>query len=306
MTFYGGVDAGGTKFLCAIGRSPTEIERTVSIPTTSPAETLGAVADFFGDWLQEGRPLSGIGVSSFGPIDRDPASPDHGRLGNTPKPGWANVDMAGHLGRLAVPIRVDTDVNGAALAEGRWGAAKNHRHFAYVTVGTGIGVGVVSEGRLVNGSGHPELGHYRPPRHPADGFAGACPFHRDCLEGLVAGPGIAGRTGRRAADLADGDPVWDVIAHYLAHLCGVLVLAFAPERIVLGGGLMRRAALLPAIRREAAEQLGGYVSTLSDQSAFDRLIAPSALDDDAPSGVNAGVLGGFLLAQASIPPEAEP
>jgi fructokinase len=300
--FYGAVDAGGTKFLCAIGRSHLEIDRIASIATRSRDETLDAVAGFFAEWLAQGNSLEAIGISSFGPLNRDPRAPNYGRLSNSPKPGWEHADIAGALRRqLHVPIAIDTDVNGAALAEGRWGAARGMTHFAYVTVGTGIGVGIVADGRLLNGASHPELGHYRPPRHPQDAFAGICPFHGDCLEGLASGPAIACRygDGRTAEELADDDRIWPIVAHCLAHLCTILLFALSPECIVLGGGVMQRAQLLAMIRGETRKMLGGYLSHPLYAGDLDDVIVPSGLVIAQSEGmaVNAGVVGGFILAE---------
>jgi fructokinase len=301
---YGAVDAGGTKFLCAVGRSHLNIDKIASIATGSQEETLREVAGFFAEWLAEGNSLAAIGISSFGPLNRDPLAPDYGQLNNSPKPGWEHADIVGTLSRhVNVPIAIDTDVNGAALAEGRWGAARGKSHFAYVTVGTGIGAGIVADGRLVNGAAHPELGHYRPPRHPQDSFGGICPFHGDCLEGLASGPAIAGRfgDGRSAKDLADDDGIWPIVAYYLAHLCTILLFAVSPECIVLGGGVMQRSLLFAMIRSEARKLAGGYLSHALYAGGFDDVIVPSGLVIAHGEGlaVNAGVVGGFIMAEGA-------
>lgn len=297
--FYGGVDAGGTKFLCAIGRAPDSIDKIASVKTGAPDATLEQVAGFFAEWLAEGRSLAAIGIASFGPLVRNPAAPDYGRLANSPKPGWRHADIVGALRRrLSVPIAIDTDVNGAALAEGRWGAARGLSHFVYVTVGTGIGVGIVADGRLVNGVAHPELGHYRPPRHPLDRLEGICPFHGDCLEGLASGPAIAARSGGRPVEeLADDDPLSYFTAYYLAHLASVLLLAVAPQRIIFGGGVMQRASLLASVRDDTRTLLGGYLSHPLHRDNLDEVIVPSGFTAAINAGVNAGVLGGFILAE---------
>jgi fructokinase len=302
---YGGVDAGGTKFLCAIGTSPGRIERIATIKTTDVDATLDAVAHFFKAWRVEGKRLDGLGIACFGPLIRDPSAEGYGRLGNSPKPGWASADVRGGLfARLDLPIAIDTDVNGAALAEGRWGAARGKRTYAYVTIGTGIGAGIVSDGRLVNGISHPELGHYRPPRHPRDRFGGICPFHGDCLEGLACGPAIAARCGdgRTAEDLANDDEIWPIIAHYVAHLCSILIFAFAPERIILGGGVVQRDALFAMIRTETKKMLAGYLGNALYSGDRGNVIVPSGFV--AAQGqrllANAGVCGGFILAEQAV------
>jgi len=300
--YFGGVDAGGTKFLCAIGKTHERIERVISIKTEAPEKTLENVAEFFNEWLAGGKALAGIGISAFGPLCRDPLKADYGKLRNSPKPGWATADIGGYIrDHVPVPTAIDTDVNGAALAEGRWGAASENdiRHYAYVTVGTGVGVGIVADGRLVNGVAHPELGHYRPPRFNGDLFEGVCPFHGDCLEGLVSGPAIERRTGQPGAALDDDLPVWRPIAHYLAHLCSVLILGFSPQRIIIGGGVMDRSLLFPMIRGETRKLLGGYVSHPLHSGDLSEFIVPSGLGGRHGSGapVNAGVLGGFILAE---------
>jgi fructokinase len=302
---FGGVDAGGTKFLCAIGTAQGKIERVVSIRTETPDMTLGKVAAFFNGWLAEGKALAGVGICAFGPLCRDPRESDYGKLRNSPKPGWGAVDILGSIReRLQAPLALDTDVNGAALAEGRWGAAaaKDIRHYAYVTVGTGVGVGVVADGRLINGVAHPELGHYRPPRQEGDLFEAICPFHGDCLEGLVSGPAIERRAGKSGNELADNDPVWRIVANYLAHLCSILILGFSPQRIIIGGGVMDRTVLFPMIREETRRLLGGYLSHPLHCGDLAEIIVPSGLAVRHANGlvVNAGVLGGLILAQQAI------
>jgi fructokinase len=299
--FYGGVDAGGTKFLCAIGKSHNEIEKITSIKTTSEEQTLAAVASFFNEWLAEGNALAGLGISSFGPLIRDSNSPDYGKLCNSPKRGWAHADIGGFLCRnVPVPVKIDTDVNGAALAEGRWGAARGKSHFAYVTVGTGIGVGIVADGRLVNGVMHPELGHYRPPRHPNDAFTGNCPFHGDCLEGLASGPALQARLkGGLPEGSNDENAIWQFAVHYLAHLCSLLLLTCAPECIILGGGVMQRTTLFAKIRQATRSMLGGYLSHPLHAGNLENIIVPSGLTtrQDGQAAINAGVIGGFVLAE---------
>ncbi len=275
----GGLEAGGTKFVCAVGRGPEVVAET-RVATTMPAETLAGVIAFF----SAHAPLSALGVASFGPVDLDPRSPTYGSITTTPKPGWQHVDLVGPLRRaLGVAVALDTDVNAAALAEQRWGAARDVASVVYVTVGTGIGGGAVVNGRPVHGLVHPEMGHTRIPHdRAADPFAGACPHHGDCWEGLAAGPALAARWGRPPETLPDDHPAWALQARYLALGLVNVILTLSPERVVLGGGVMARSALLPRVRAEVTALLGGYVRAAE--------IVPPAL------GERSGVLGAIALA----------
>ncbi|RMF63832.1 MAG: ROK family protein, partial [Bacteroidetes bacterium] len=212
---YGAVEAGGTKFVCAVGTGPDDVRALTRFPTTTPEETLARTLDFF---RSQPEPPVALGVGSFGPLDPDPSSPTYGYITRTPKPGWSHTDVAGTLGRaLGVPVAFDTDVNAAAVGEHRWGAARGLDTFIYLTVGTGIGGGGLVGGRRLHGLVHPEMGHVLVPRAPSDDFAGHCPFHGACLEGMAAGPALQARWGRPGADLSADHPAWDLEAHYLAH-----------------------------------------------------------------------------------------
>ena len=299
----GGVDLGGTHAVCAVGRGPLDIIRQVRFSTRGPTETLSDIAGFFAAALSEGVPIAAIGISAFGPLDRAPASPDYGRVLATPKPGWAGMDILEPLRSLGLPLSIDTDVNGAALAEGRWGAARGLDNFAYVTVGTGIGVGVVAGGRLVNGIGHPELGHYTPPRHPEDVFPGCCPFHGDCLEGLASGRALAARIAPASPEaLSDDHDAFGLLGHYLGHLCSVLAFAAAPRRIVFGGGVSERGALIERVRQSARHYLGGYLSQDAYTGDLCDVIVRSAWSASGPERLSAGVFGGFVLAESVSEP----
>ena len=297
----GGIDAGGTKFLCAVGREPDDIVDMEAIPTTSKAETLARAISFF--QRHEAR-LEGIGISCFGPLDLNPDSTTFGSIASTTKPGWNHFNVKTHLSNHlpGIPVRIDTDVNGAALAEQKWGAAQDTTHLAYVTVGTGIGVGIISGDKLVTGLGHPELGHYKVPRHcddPPYSFAGMCPYHHDCLEGLASGPALRDRFRGLSPELiSDESPVWSVIADYLAHLCTVLIFTFSPQRIVFGGGVMNRKGLLERIQRATSAKLGEYLHHEAYSGSLDVVIRRSdfLLPLAGRRLVNAGVLGGFILA----------
>jgi fructokinase len=257
-----GVELGGTKIVCTLAGPDGEIIDSSSLPTgEDPEAALAAVGDRLSSWWNEAG-FAALGVASFGPVDLDRESPRWGFVGNTPKPGWPMTDLAARLERaFPVPLGFGTDVEGAALAEMRWGAARGLRDFAYVTIGTGIGVGLIHCGRPVRGFGHGELGHVRVSRLPGDDWPGACPFHGDCVEGLAAGSAIARRAGGRPAEtLAEDDPVWTPVAHALAQLCHILVCAAAPRRILIGGGVASgQAHLFARIEAMLVESLAGYI-----------------------------------------------
>lgn len=279
MERLGGIEAGGSKFVCAAGSGPEDAE-FAEFPTTTPEETIGHVVDFF----RARSPVAAIGIASFGPIDPNPESPTFGYITSTPKPLWRNFDFAGAVGRaLGTPIAFDTDVNAAAVAESRWGAAQGSRNFVYVTVGTGLGGGALVDGRLLHGRLHPEMGHVRIPHDRVrDPFPGNCPYHGDCLEGLAAGPSIEARWGQQGHLLPDGHPAWELEAEYLALGIANWTCTLSPERILLGGGIMQREELLEKVRLRVAELLNGYLET-------PEIAAPKL-------GRRAGVLGALALA----------
>lgn len=291
MALFGAVEAGGTKFVCAVGTGPDDLRMRVAFPTTSPEETIGQVVAFFTEQDNRER-LAAIGIASFGPIDVNPRSPHFGYITTTPKPGWQNVHLAGAVGRaLSLPVAFDTDVNAAALGEHHWGAARDVDTFVYVTVGTGIGGGGLVGGRLMHGVLHPEMGHMRVPHdREADPFAGACPFHGDCWEGLAAGPAIEARWGGKGQHLPEEHHAWELEAHYLALGVNNLICALSPQRIVLGGGVMQQAGLFPLVRRKTVELLNRYIQVPEIIERIDEYIVPAQL------GENAGVLGGMALA----------
>ncbi len=291
MSLWGGIESGGTRFVCAVGSGPDDLRAETRFATTTPEATLGQAIDFFRAAAREHGDLTGLGIASFGPVDLDPASATWGHLTTTPKPGWAGTDLAGTVSRgLGVPVALDTDVNGAALGEQRWGAALELDTFVYVTVGTGIGGGGMVAGKLMHGLLHPEMGHLVMPRHPQDTFGGLCPFHGDCLEGLAAGPALEARTGSRPEDLADNHPVWAIEAYYLTILATNLTLALSPQRLIMGGGVMRRRHLFGLIRQGLQERLAGYLRAPEILEQVDRYLVPPLLGD------RAGVLGAIALA----------
>lgn len=292
-TYVGGIEAGGTKFVCAVGTGPDDVRAETRFPTTTPEETAARAVAFFRE--QEtihGRPAA-IGIASFGPLDPNPASPTFGYITSTPKPYWANVDLAGAIrSALGVPIGFDTDVNIAGLGEWRWGAARGLSNFIYLTIGTGIGGGVLIDGKPIHGLVHPELGHIPVPHdRTADPYKGFCPYHGDCLEGMAAGPAIGERWGRPAVELPPDHPAWDLEAHYLALALHTFVCTLSPERIILGGGVMEQMQLFPLIRRKVVDYLNGYVQSPAILEEIDNYIVPPGL------GNRAGVLGAFAQAQ---------
>jgi fructokinase len=263
----------------------------IEFPTTSPQETVSQVITFFEEQARR-ESLKAVGIASFGPIDVNPASPHWGHITSTPKPGWQNVDLAGPIGRaLELPVAFDTDVNVAALGEREWGAAQGLNTFVYITVGTGIGGGGMVEGRLMHGALHPEMGHLRIPHdRQTDPFPGACPFHGDCLEGLAAGPAIEARWGSKGQYLPLDHQAWELEAHYLALGVTNLICAISPQRIILGGGVMRQANILPLIRRKTLELLNDYIRVEAITECIDEYLVRPRLGD------NAGVLGAIALA----------
>ncbi|WP_240704936.1 ROK family protein [Croceicoccus sediminis] len=283
----GGIEAGGTKFVLAVGHSPDEIVARHEIPTRSPDETLAEAAE----WFRRHLPLKALGIATFGPAIVDRADAAWGHIGTTPKPGWSGCDLAGYFAdEFGVPVGFDTDVNGAALAESRLGAGRGVSSLAYVTVGTGIGGGLVINGKAVHGSAHPEMGHILPRRHPSDtGFEGICPAHGDCLEGLASGPAIMARWGKTLSDFPADDEAFEVIAHYLAQLCHAIFAMTAAEIIVLGGGVTKSRGLLAKVREISAALDKGYLPG----SGKHRIACPGLAEDS-------GICGALMLAGDAI------
>lgn len=279
----GAIEAGGTKFVLAVGHSPTEIIARREIPTRDPATTL----DEAGAWFEEQGAISALGIGSFGPVELDRSSPNWGHITNTPKPGWANCDLAGFFAeRLGVHIGFDTDVNAAALAEYSYGAGKSAALLAYITVGTGIGGGLVHDGKAVHGAAHPEMGHIFPRRHADDrDFEGICPHHRDCLEGLACGPAIKARWGASLSELPADHVAHEIIAYHLAQLAVSLIAMTSVEVIVFGGGVMKTEGLIDRVNQQASKLNAAYFPGGSRHK-----IVSSGL------GHNAGLAGALLLA----------
>ncbi len=294
--FVGGIEAGGTKFVCALGSGPDDIRAELRIQTTTPSETIGRSIEFFAAQREKFGPISAVGIASFGPIDPEPGSPTFGYITSTPKPGWGNTNFAGPVERaLGVPVAFDTDVNVAALGEWRWGAGRGADGLIYLTIGTGIGGGGLLNGRLMHGLIHPEMGHIRIPHDlQADPYPGHCPYHGDCLEGLASGPAISERWKRTSETLPEGHPAWVLEANYLALALVNLICTVSPQRIILGGGVMAHGALFPLVRDKVQQLLHGYVQSPAVLDRIDRYIVPPGLGD------RSGVLGAFALAQQRL------
>ena len=283
-------EAGGTKFICAVGTSADDME-TARIETTTPDETMRQAMDFFHS-AGATSSIEAIGVGTFGPINLNRSSEYFGYIEQTPKPGWSQFDMLGTFRSLGIPVRIDTDVNAACLAEAQHGAGRGMNTVLYITVGTGIGVGVVQTGKVLQGRTHPEIGHLVVSRPASDmSFDGTCPYHQNCVEGLACGPAIIKRWGKSLRHFTPDHPSFKLQSIYIGQLCANLVLTFSPDIIVIGGGVMGAKALLPQIRVHTRLQLGGYVAGLDTASQFDSLIVSPELGD------RAGITGAFMLAE---------
>ncbi len=293
---FGGIEGGGTKFVCAVGTGPEDIRAETRFPTTTPEETMGKAVDFFKRQEKEFGSLSALGFACFGPLDPDPASPTYGQILPTPKPGWANADVVGLLrSAFDLPISFDTDVNGAAMAEGRWGAAQGCDPIIYLTIGTGIGGGALVNGKLLHGLVHPEMGHIMLPHDLAqDPYRGNCPFHSDCFEGLACGPALEKRWGAPAETLGPDHPAWDLEAHYIALALASYIYTLSPQRIILGGGVPQQPHLIPLIRQKVQALLNGYVQSPQILKEISSYIVPPGL------GGRAGVLGAIAMAEKAL------
>ena len=288
---FGGIETGGTKFVCAVGTGPEDLT-TTQFATTIPDESIGKAIDFF---KCNGRlkQLAAIGIASFGPLDLDKDSSTYGHITTTPKDSWSNTDIAGKIGsQLSVPTAIDTDVNGAALGEQVWGAAKGLDTFIYLTIGTGVGGGGMVNGGLMHGLLHPEMGHMRVPHDwQKDPYRGCCPFHGDCLEGLASGGAIELRWGQSPEKLPLDHPAWDLEAWYLALAVYNLICIMSPQRTIIGGGVMKNACVMPAVRRRVVHLLNGYIRSQAITKDIDGYVVSPALGDLA------GVIGALELAK---------
>jgi len=294
MNYFGGIEAGGTKFVCVVTNEDNNIVAETRFPTTNPDETMSHVIQFFEQQNQVlPCPIASIGVACFGPIDPEPLSEKYGYITTTPKPGWRDTPITQPLrDAFHIPVAIDTDVNAAAVGEAAWGAAVGFDYFLYLTIGTGIGGGGIVNGRPLHGLIHPEMGHIRLPHDwQRDPYAGFCPFHGDCFEGLAAGPALFGRWGQPGDMLAPDHPAWELEAHYIALALQSLICTLSPKKIILGGGVMQQAHLFPMIRTQTLQLLNGYVQSPAILDDIENYIVPPGL------GSRAGVMGAIALAQ---------
>lgn len=291
----GAVEAGGTKLLCGVADRNGRVVAHRRIPTTTPDQTLGAASAFFSESIAGHGPLSAFSIGSFGPLSLSPIASDYGSITSTPKASWQGVDLLGHFRRtIDAPMALDTDVNCAAVGERLFGSGRGLDTFCYVTVGTGIGVGLLVGGAPHGGANHPEAGHIRLPRAPGDDdFAGICPFHGDCLEGLACGPAMKARWGAAAETLPADHPAWDIEADYLAGLCATLTYIVRPDRIILGGGVMESHLMHARVRRALIGKLAGYDASMRAIDMDDYVVPPTA-------GPSAGLTGAFALAYRTV------
>lgn len=285
----GALEAGGTKMVCAVGNENGEILEQISIPTEKPETTIPRLLDFF-----RGKEIEALGIGCFGPVDVNRDSETYGFITTTPKTAWQNYDIVGTFQReLHVPVGFDTDVNGSMLGEYTWGIGRGLRSCIYITIGTGVGVGVIADGQLLHGMLHPEGGHILLERVEGDDYKGFCPFHKNCLEGLAAGPAIEGRWGKKAVELADRQEVWEMEAEYIAQALVDYTCILSPQRIILGGGVMHQTQLLPMIRGRFKELLNGYLKT-KELEDLDSFIVLQSLDDKQ------GIMGALKLGMMEL------
>lgn len=282
----GALEAGGTKMVCAVGDETGKIFERISIPTEMPEITVPRLIEYFKD-----KEIDALGIGCFGPIDLNRSSETYGYITTTPKLAWRYFDMVGAFKKAlhGLPVGFDTDVNGSALGEATWGITKGLENSIYITIGTGVGMGIISNGRVLHGMLHPEAGHLILKKHPSDPYEGKCPYHKTCLEGLAAGPAIEARWGKKGIELADRNEVWELEAYYIGQALVDLILVLSPQRIVLGGGVMHQEQLLPLVKEEVKKQLNGYIETKEMEHLDEYIVLPS-LDD------NQGILGAIRLA----------
>lgn len=291
----GGIEAGGTKMVCAVATEEGRVLERVVIPTGTPEDTIPPMLSFFRQW----EPAA-LGIGSFGPLNLNRMSAAYGHIMKTPKTQWAHYDLLGAFrDALQIPVGIDTDVNAAVLAEVVWGGARGCHTAIYITVGTGVGVGVYCNDRLLHGLVHPEAGHILLSRHPEDHFPGVCPFHDHCLEGLASGPALEKRWGRPAGELSDRSEVWELEAYYIGQAVTDYILTYSPQRVILWGGVMHQSQLFPVVRTKVKEMLGGYVQHELVGRQIDAYIVPPGLGEDP------GILGAVLLGKQALLTEEE-
>lgn len=295
LGLFGGIEAGGTKFVCAVGRSPGDLREPYRFKTTTPAETIDSTIKYFKEQNKKEK-INAIGIGSFGPVDLNKASPRYGYITSTPKIKWQNTNFYGKIKEaFNIPVGFDTDVNAAALGEHRWGAARDVSDFIYLTIGTGIGGGGMINGEFLHGLVHPEMGHiFIPQNKKTDPYEGKCPFHKNCFEGLASGTAIKDRWGESGEKLKKDHPAWHLEAKYLSLAVINYICILSPERIILGGGVMKQKQILPLIHKRVKELLNGYIQTPEITSKIDKYIVLPELED------NAGVLGAIALAERAF------
>jgi fructokinase len=300
MTYFIGIEGGGTKFVCAYGSGPEDLQDRTVIRTATPEITMRELVEYIRA-VQNKVTIAAIGASIFGPLDLDHASPTFGYITTTPKQAWINFDFVGALQReFNCAVGFDTDVNAAAISEYRWGAAQNLSDVLYLTVGTGIGGGIIANHQLVHGAMHPEMGHILISQEKNDHFAGVCQYHGCCLEGLASGPAIKERWQVKSAlDLPEDHPGWDLEASYLGQALANYTLTVSPKRIIIGGGVMRQNHLLPKVRQKLIQHLGGYIQNPTVIAGLDNYIVKPGLEE------NAGVLGAIAVAELALAHEVK-
>jgi fructokinase len=285
----GALEAGGTKMVCAVGTEAGEIIKRQTFPTETPEITVERMLSFFKE-----AHVEALGIGCFGPLDLHPDSPSYGRITTTPKLAWVQYNILEAFQKgLGIPVSLDTDVNCSALGEAAWGASKGLSDSIYITIGTGVGMGIITNGALLHGMLHPEGGHILLSKHPSDTYAGCCPYHSCCLEGMASGPATLGRWGQKGAELANRQEVWELEAYYIGQALISVILLLSPMRIILGGGIMHQEQLMPLIRREVTQQLGGYLQT-SELANMEQYIVRPDLGDDQ------GILGALRLAASAM------
>lgn len=292
MSIYGGVEAGGTKFVCAVGSCPDDLQDEVRFETTSPKETINRTLEYFKKQNLKEKLLA-IGIGSFGPIELNRKLSNYGFITSTPKPGWSNINICGLIKEeLKIPVGFNTDVNAAALGEYEWGAGRGLNNFIYLTIGTGIGGGVMINGRLLHGLQHPEMGHiFIPQDIKADPYEGNCPFHKNCFEGLASGPAMKNRWGKSPEDLNKDHKAWDLEAQYISFALINYIFTLSPERIIIGGGIMEQKKLLPLILTIVKKMLNNYIHMEEITDNIEKYIVLPSL------GKKAGILGALVLAK---------
>ena len=292
MPYYGAIEAGGAKIVCAVASGPNDFIKEIILPTETPAITLSRVVDFFTEYQQQsGKRIASLGVGCFGPVILDQNNDKYGFITTTPKQGWANTNVVGYLSdKLNTKIIFDTDVNAATYGEFKWGAGQGLETLIYLTIGTGIGGGIIANGKLVHGLMHPELGHLLVKKHPEDHFEGRCPYHTNCLEGLASGKTVDIRWNCHASELGNDHPAWELESYYIAQALTNYIFTISPQKIILGGGLMNKQCLFPLIREKVKDMLNGYISVDTIINNIDNYIVPPALKNKA------GINGALALA----------